>query len=67
MVSPQISVILPVKSNNGVDTRHAVWSYEAVITDIGDFAIINDGADSWFLEYEDQIQDIISYVDFTVE
>jgi len=62
-----ISYPASVKSNNGVDTRHAVWSYEAVITDIGDFAIINDGADSWFLEYEDQIQDIISYVDFTVE
>ena len=27
----------------------------------------NDGADSWFLEYKDQISDMITYMDFSVE
>ena len=56
-----------VKSSTGVDTRHAIWSYEVVNTDIGDFAIINDGADNWFLEYEDQISDTLSLITFTTE
>ena len=56
-----------VKSTTGFDTRHAIWSYELVNTDIGDFAIINDGADNWFLEYEDQISDTLNLLQFTTE
>ena len=56
-----------VKSTTGIDTRHAVWSYEVVHTDIGDFAIMNDDADGWFLEYEDQISDTLSILTFTTE
>lgn len=56
-----------VKSTTGVDTRHAVWSYEVVNTDIGDFAIINDGADDWFPEYEDQISDTLTLLQFATE
>lgn len=33
-----------VKSITGIDTRHAVWSYEVVNTDIGDFVIMNVNA-----------------------
>ena len=56
-----------VQSPEGFDTRNAIWSYKAIYTDIGDFVIINDGADSWFLEYKDQISDMITYMDFSVE
>ena len=56
-----------VKSPEGFDTRNAIWSYEAIYTDIGDFVIINDGANSWFLEYKDQISDMITLLDFTIE
>ena len=56
-----------VQSENGFDTRHAIWSYEVINTDIGDFAIINDGADDWFLEYEDQIHDTLTILQFTTE
>ncbi len=56
-----------VKSTTGVDTRHSIWSYEVVNTDIGDFAIINDGADDWFPEYEDQISDTMTILTFTTE
>ena len=34
---------------------------------IGDFAIINDGADRWFPEYEDQIHDALTTISFTME
>ena len=55
-----------VESPLGFDTRNAVWSYMAYYTDIGDYVIINDGADSWFQEYEDQISDMITYMNFLV-
>ena len=38
-----------------------IWSYSQLHTDHGDYAILNEGTDEWFLEYEDQIQDIISW------
>ena len=56
-----------VESPLGLDTRNAIWSYQAYNTDIGDYVIINDGADDWFMEYKDQISDIITYMNFTVE
>lgn len=56
-----------VKSSTGIDTRHVVWSYQVVNTDIGDFAIINDGADDWFPEYEDHISDTLTLLQFTTE
>ena len=56
-----------VNSPEGFNTRDAVWAYQAVYTDIGDYVIINEGADSWFLEYKDQISDIITYMDFFVQ
>ncbi|MEF2838269.1 MAG: hypothetical protein U0N82_11170, partial [Oscillospiraceae bacterium] len=56
-----------VKSSTGIDTRHAIWSYHVINTDIGDFAIINDGADEWFLEYEDEISDTLTILQFTTE
>ena len=56
-----------VKSSTGIDTRHVIWSYQVINTDIGDFAIINDGADEWFLEYEDEISDTLTILQFTTE
>ena len=56
-----------VRPATGIDTRHAIWSYEVVNTDIGDFAIINDGADDWFPEYEDQISDTLTLLQFATE
>lgn len=55
-----------VKSKLGIDTRHAVWSFQRVELDRGSYVIINDGADEWFLEYEGQIEDIITLSDFSV-
>lgn len=54
-----------VKSETGVDLRHEVWSYRKVILDQGVYVIINDGADAWFLEYEDQIEDTITLADYS--
>ena len=54
-----------VKSDLGVDLRHAVWSYRKIDLNYGDYVIINDGADDWFLKYEDQIEDIITLADFS--
>ena len=56
-----------VSTTEGFNTSDAIWSYKAVYTDIGDYVIINDGADSWFMEYKDQIEDTISLSSFTVE
>ena len=56
-----------VDSPKGFNTRDADWAYQAVYTDIGDFVSINEGAGSWFLEYKDQISDIITYMDFSVQ
>ena len=49
-----------VSNETGIDTRHAIWSYQYDDLVDGDYAVINDGVDSWFLEYEDQISDIIT-------
>ena len=43
------------------------YSYSGYYTDIGDYVIINDGADDWFMEYKDQLSDIITYMNFTVQ
>lgn len=56
-----------VKSRTSYDVRYAIWSYQAVHTDNGDYVIINDGADDWFQEYRDQISDMITYTDFSVK
>ena len=56
-----------VKTATSFDTRNAIWSYEAIYTEIGDFVIINDGADSWFMDYKDQISDTITLLDFSVK
>lgn len=49
------------------NTRHAIWSYYSAQTDSGDFVVVNEGADAWFLEYEEAIDDIISLCYFSVE
>ena len=48
-------------------TRDDMWSFEMVSTDVGDFTIINDGADDWFVNYVDQIHDTTTLLQFTTE
>ena len=42
---------------NNFSTRGVIWSYERTPLQQGDYAVINEGADSWFLTYQDQIND----------
>lgn len=56
-----------VKSPGGISTYGQVWSYERYDLEKGDYVIINDGADTWFAEYKDRIQDIRSLSNITVE
>lgn len=48
-------------------TRDDILSFKMVNTDVGDFVIINDGADDWFANYVDQISDTLSLLQFTTE
>ena len=63
----RVSYPASVSNETGIDTRNAIWSYQYDDLVDGDYAVINDGADSWFLEYQDQIGDIITLSSFTVE
>ena len=56
-------------STDGIsyDTENAVWSYFRIRFDEIDFAMINQGADDWFLEYKDQIFDICFTMEFSFE
>ena len=56
-----------VKIPGGMSTYGQVWSYERYDLDNGDYVVINDGADSWFAEYKDRIQDIMTLSNITVE
>lgn len=56
-----------VESPDGFSIYGHIWSYQKYSMNSGDFAIINDGADSWFLEYQDQIEDAITLSTFTEE
>ena len=51
----------------GFVTRDDIWSFEVVNTDVGDFTIINDGADDWFVDYVDEIHDTLTLLQFTIE
>ena len=63
----RVSYPSSVSNEMGIDTRNAIWSYQYDDLVNGDYVIINDGADSWFLEYQDQIGDIITLSSFAVE
>ena len=56
-----------VRIPGGFSTYGQVWSYERYDLEIGDYVVINDGADSWFAEYKDRIQDIMTLSNITVE
>lgn len=56
-----------VKVPGGTSTYGKVWSYKRYDLDQGDYVVINDGADAWFAEYKDQIQDIMILSTFTAE
>ena len=47
---------------NNFDVTDAVWSYKQIELGSGDYVVINDGADSWFREYRDQIEDTMMLV-----
>lgn len=55
-----------VKKPNEINLRDGIWSYYVRHMDAGDFAVINQGADSWFLEYKDAITDIIAWCEVAV-
>ncbi|MBQ6719655.1 MAG: hypothetical protein IJN20_04825 [Oscillospiraceae bacterium] len=63
----QVSYPGEVATTNSLETRYAIWSYQKYDMGIGAFAIINDGADTWFPEYQDQISDMITLSTFTLE
>lgn len=46
---------------NNFSTKGAIWSYRRMPLQHGDYAVINDGADSWFPIYRDQIEDTVIY------
>lgn len=58
--SGRVSYPSSVESSGGLDLRDGIWSYEVINMDTGDFAVINQGADSWFLEYKNAIEDTVS-------
>lgn len=57
----EISYPHTVHGSGYLDTRGAVWSYRMAHAEQGDYAVINQNADSWFPTYEDQISDILTY------
>ena len=56
-----------VRIPGGMSTYGKIWSYERYDLEIGDYAIINDGADAWFTEYKDLIQAIRTLSNITVD
>ncbi|MGN0977585.1 MAG: M56 family metallopeptidase [Faecousia sp.] len=46
---------------NNFSTNGAIWSYQRTPLSNGDYAVINDGADSWFPIYTDQIEDTVIF------
>ena len=46
---------------NNFSTKGAIWSYQRTPLSHGDYAVINDGADSWFQTYRDQIEDTVMF------
>ena len=56
-----------VRIPGGMSTYGKIWSYERYDLEIGDYAIIDDGADAWFSEYKDLIQAIRTLSNITVE
>jgi len=59
----------PLDSNNpnAFSSRDMIWSYQRFDLTSGDYVVINDGADSWFLEYKDQIEDMITLSEIAAE
>ena len=62
-----ISYPVEVSQSGSYDVTGAIWSYQRICTSAGDYAIINESADSWFMEYQDQIEDAITISEYTVE
>lgn len=53
-----------VQFPGGFSTYGHIWSYKKYVMNTGDYAVINDGADSWFPEYEDQVEDMFTLSQF---
>ena len=53
-----------VQSPEGFSTYGHIWSYQKYVMNCGDYAIINEGADGWFLDYTDLISDMITLSSF---
>lgn len=65
----QISTSYPsdVKTKTTLSTVGRIWSYKKYDFSAGDYAVINDGADDWFLDYKDQIEDIVTLSEYTIQ
>lgn len=48
-----------VKTPTSFLTEGYTWSYKRYDLEVGDYAVINEGADQWFLEYQDMIEDMV--------
>ena len=55
-----------VKQPGYFSTEDKCWSYRRYDLEQGDFVIINQGADDWFAEYRDQIDDMITISNFYI-
>jgi len=63
----KIAYLPGVIQKEGYVTQNDIWSFETVNTDVGDFVIINDGADNWFPNFVDEIYDTLTLLQFTTE
>ena len=56
-----------VKTPTSFLTEGFTWSYKRYDLEIGDYAVINQGADRWFSEYQDMIEDMVLLAAVTME
>ena len=56
-----------VKTKGGFYTYGKSWSYERYDLEKGDYVVINNDADAWFVEYKDRIQDIMTLSNIAVK
>ena len=61
IVSYPGSVLSP---EGNLDARDAVWSYQLFQGDLGDYAIVNEGADSWIPHHREAVEDLCLLTNF---
>ncbi|MBQ3193411.1 MAG: M56 family metallopeptidase [Oscillospiraceae bacterium] len=56
---------LTVHNPNGMSFSETIWSYRRCFTSLGDYVILNEGADDWLLAYQDDLEAIEMYSGFS--